>query len=48
MFINSKEKKELLALAKKIAQLGPSATANQIAGVRKELDELFTKSMAPE
>jgi hypothetical protein len=48
IFINSKEKKELLALAKKIAQLGANATANQIAGVRKELDELFTKSMAPE
>jgi hypothetical protein len=48
LFINSKEKKELLALAKKIAQLGANATANQIAGVRKDLDELFAKSMAPE
>jgi hypothetical protein len=47
MFINSKEKKKFLALAKKIAQLGASATANQITAARKELDELFTKSMAP-
>jgi len=48
MFINSKEKKEFLTLAKKIAQLGASATPTQIASVRKELDELFTKSMKPE
>ncbi len=48
LFINSKEKKELLALAKKIAQAGANANADQIAGLRKELDELFAKSMAPE
>lgn len=47
MFVDSKAKKDFLALAKKIAQLGPSATANQIAGVRKELDDLFTKTMTP-
>jgi hypothetical protein len=47
MFVNSKEKKELLALAKKIAQLGPAATTEQIAGVRQELDNLFAKCMAP-
>ncbi len=46
MYIDSKEKKELLALAKKIAQLGPKATAAQIGAVEKELAGLFDKSMA--
>ncbi len=47
MFVNGKEKKELLALAKKIGQMAPNATTEQIAGVRKELDALFAKCMAP-
>jgi hypothetical protein len=46
LFIDSRAKKDFLALAKKIAQLGPDATADQVASVRKELDELFAKSMA--
>ena len=46
MFIDGKEKKEFLAIAKKIAQLGPKATAAQINSVQKELSELFDKSMA--
>jgi hypothetical protein len=47
MFVDSKEKKEFLALAKRIAQLGANATAEQITGVRKELNERFAKCMAP-
>jgi predicted nucleic acid-binding Zn-ribbon protein len=46
MFVDSHAKKDFLALAKKIAQLGADATPDQVAGVRKELDELFAKTMA--
>ncbi len=46
MFVDSQAKKQFLALAKKIAQLGDAATPEQIAGVRKELDDLFAKTMA--
>jgi hypothetical protein len=47
MFVDSRAKKEFLALAKKIAQLGADATPDSVAGVRKQLDELFAKTMAP-
>ena len=47
MFVDSKAKKVFLALAKRTAQLGGKATADQITEVRKELNELFAKTMAP-
>ncbi len=46
MYVNSAAKKDLLALAKKIGQLGSNATADQVTGARKELDTLFTKVMS--
>ncbi len=46
MFVDSRAKKEFLALAKRIAQLGADATAKQVAAARKELEELFAKSVA--
>ncbi len=48
LFINSKEKKGLLAAAKSIAQLGEKATADQVAAAAKSLTDLFTKAVAAE
>lgn len=48
LFINSKEKKSLLAAAKSIAQLGGKAKPDQIAAESKSLAELFKKAVAPE
>jgi hypothetical protein len=46
MFIDSKEKKQLLDLGRKVARLGAGASAEDIRGVHDELTELFTKSIA--
>jgi hypothetical protein len=46
MFVDNRAKKEFLALAKSIAQLGADAKPDQVAAVRKQLDDLFTKTMA--
>ena len=46
MFIDSKEKKQLLDLGRKVARLGAGASADDIRGVHDELTELFTKSIA--
>lgn len=48
LFINSKEKKALLAAAKSIAQLGEKATTEQVAAAAKSLDTSFQKAVAPE
>lgn len=48
LFINSKEKKALLAAAKSIAQLGDKATSDQVGAAAKNLTELFQKAIAPE
>lgn len=48
LWVNSKEKKALLAAAKSIAQLGDKATAEQVAAASKSLSELFQKAVAPE
>jgi hypothetical protein len=48
LFINSKEKKALLAAAKEIAQLGDKATAEQVAAASKSLAEIFQKAIAAE
>ena len=48
LFINSKEKKALLASAKSIAQLGDKASSDQVAAAAKSLAELFQKAVAPE
>ena len=47
MFINSKEKKSLLELARKVAQMGKAKSA-EIDQAAKDLDSLFAKSIAPE
>jgi hypothetical protein len=46
MFIDSKEKKQLLDLGSKVARLGAGASADEIRAVRDEFTELFTKSIA--
>lgn len=48
LWIDSKEKKALLAAAKSIAQLGDKATSDQVAAAAKSLDALFQKAIAPE
>lgn len=48
LFVNSKEKKAMLASAKSIAQLGDSAKPDQIAAASKSLAEMFQKAVAPE
>lgn len=47
MFVNSKEKKGLLELARKVAQLGKAKPAD-IEQAGKDLDALFAKAIAPE
>ncbi len=48
LWINSKEKKAVLAAAKSIAQLGEKATPDQIAAAAKSLDALYQKAVMPE
>ncbi|MHC5541437.1 hypothetical protein ACYOEI_24725, partial [Singulisphaera rosea] len=48
MFINSKEKKDLLALSRKVAQLGAKASTDDIRAVGGELETLFAKAIAEE
>lgn len=48
LFVNSKEKKALLAAAKSVAQLGDKASADQVAAASKSLAETFHKAVAPE
>lgn len=48
LWIDSKEKKALLAAAKSIAQLGDKATADQVAMASKNLDTLYKKAISPE
>jgi hypothetical protein len=48
LWINSKEKKALLAAAKSIAQLGDKATAEQVGAASKSLADVFQKAIAPE
>ncbi len=48
LFINSKEKKALLAAAKSIAQLGDKASSDQVAAASKSLADLFQKAIAAE
>jgi hypothetical protein len=48
LWINSKEKKEILDAAKSIAQLGDKATAEQVAAASKSLYSLYHKAIAPE
>ena len=48
MFINSKEKKQLLDLGQKVARLGGGASADDIRAVHDELTQLFEKVIAQE
>ena len=48
LWINSKEKKAVLAAAKSIAQLGEKTTPDQIAAAAKSLDALYQKAVMPE
>jgi hypothetical protein len=48
LFINSKEKKALLDLARKVGQLGAGAPEAEIRAVHDELLSVFDKAVAPE
>ncbi len=48
LWIDSKEKKAILAAAKSIAQLGDKATSDQVGAAAKSLDALYQKAIAPE
>jgi hypothetical protein len=47
-WIDSREKKDVLAAAKSIVQLGEKATADQVAAAAKSLETLYQKAVAPE
>ncbi len=46
MFIDSKEKKQLLDLGQKVARLGASASADDIRAVHNELTQFVEKAIA--
>jgi len=48
MFIDSKEKKQLLDLGQKVARLGATASADDIRAVHNELTQLVEKAIAGE
>jgi len=48
LFINSKEKKEFLALARRVSQLGGDAKPEEIRAIHDELRTLFEKAIAAE
>lgn len=48
LWIDSKEKKDVLAAAKSIAQLGDKATATQVAAAAKSLETLYQKAITAE
>jgi hypothetical protein len=48
MFVNSKEKKALLDLGRKVARLGAHASSDDIRGVHDEFTDLFSKTIADE
>jgi hypothetical protein len=48
LFVNSQEKKDLLALARRVAQAGPKAQPDDVKGLLRDLDALFAKAIAPE
>ena len=48
MFINSKEKKDLVALAQRIGRLGANASAADIRAVQDELGGVFERAVGPE
>ena len=48
LFINSQEKKDLLALARRVGQAGPDAQADDIRGLLRDLNTQFAKAIAAE
>ncbi len=48
LFINSKEKKDLLALAQKVGKMEANAKPAEIRAVEDELSTIFDKAIAPE
>lgn len=48
MFVNSKEKKDLVALAQRIGKLGAGAKPADVRAVQDELGTLFDKVIGPE
>jgi hypothetical protein len=48
MFIDSKEKKQVLDLAQKVARLGAGASTESVRAVHDELTKLFDKAIASE
>lgn len=48
MFVTSKERKELLSMAQKVAQMGADATPDSIRQAVTDLGSLVEKALAPE
>jgi hypothetical protein len=48
MFVNSREKKDILALAQKVGKLDATAKPADIRALAEELSTLFDKAIAPE
>ncbi len=48
MFVDSKEKKELISLSRKIAQFDAKTSTNDIVSAHKEFDTLFARVIAGE
>ena len=48
IFVNSREKKELLDLASRIARMGSGTSADQLSGAKDSFVSLFTRVMADE
>jgi hypothetical protein len=48
MFVNSKEKKDILALAQKVGKLDATAKPADVRAISEELSTLFDKAIAPE
>jgi hypothetical protein len=48
MFINSKEKKDILALARRVGQMGDGAKTADVRAVQDELSNVFDKAIAAE
>lgn len=48
MFVNSREKREVLALARRVAQMTPQTSAEEISRAGTDLTSLFNRVVAPE
>ena len=48
IWINPKEKKQFVDLAQRVARMGADASSDDLAKAGNELNDLFTKAIAPE